>query len=96
MSTKAVFIETVKAKMDALKADVDRLQANAKRIDKAAIGPYTAAIQEILAKIQRIEKGFTDGERLHTDTWQELKRRAEASFADIESLVKDAQKKYLP
>jgi hypothetical protein len=96
MSTKEAFIETVKAKMEAWKADVERLQAHAAGIDPAEIRHYTATVQTILAKIQELEKRFSDGGHLSTATWQELRRRAEDAFADIDSLVDDAKRKYLP
>lgn len=96
MSTKEAFIETVKAKMEIWKSDVEQLQISAAKIDAEEIGTYTATIQTILAKIQELENRFIDEKQLDTGTWQELRRRTEAAFADIDSLVDDAKKEYLP
>ena len=96
MSTKEIFIETVKAKLEAWKDDVVCLQANAERIDYKDIGAYTATIKKILAKIQQIENQFTDDKQLRSTNWQELRRYTETAFADLEPLVKDTKRKYLP
>ncbi|MGD8700803.1 MAG: hypothetical protein PVG51_00435 [Desulfosarcina sp.] len=96
MSTKAVFIETVKAKVEAWKDDVERLQSDAARIGKSDMAEFTATIQKILAMIQQIEMEFTASLPDHADTWQELIRRAKASFNDLEARVDAAKKKYLP
>ncbi len=95
MSTTKIFLEEVKAKLETFKADVERLQTNAKQINATDMGAYTATIKDILAKIQQIEKQFTRGKQLQPDTWQELMRGAEVSFADLEPLVNDAKSKYL-
>ncbi len=95
MSTTKIFLEEVKAKLETFKADVECLQTNAKRIDAADMSAYTATIKELLAKIQQIEKQFIRGKQLQPDTWQQLMRGAEATFADLEPLLNDAKSKYL-
>lgn len=95
MSTKTVFLETVKSRLAALKADADLLQSKAGRIGNKELRQYTGTIQEILAKIQQVEKRFTEGSQANVDTWPTLKRKTEAAFMQIEALVKKAKETYL-
>jgi cell division septum initiation protein DivIVA len=95
MSTKTVFLETVKSRLAALKADADLLQSKAERIGNEEFRQYTRTIQEILAKIQQIEKRFTADSQANVDTWPALKRKTEDAFMEIESLVKKAKETYL-
>jgi len=95
MSTKTVFLETVKSRLAALKADADLLQSKAGRIGDKDLRQYTGTIQEILARIQQVEKRFTADSQANVDTWPALKRKTEAAFMQIEALVKKAKEMYL-
>jgi hypothetical protein len=94
MTTNEMFIETMKAKVVAWKADVDRLQAKAERIDNVDMGPYSACIQKIIANIQRFENQFAADSGSGADTWQVLRKQAEAVGKEIDMLIEQAHQRF--
>jgi hypothetical protein len=94
MTTNEMFIETMKAKVAAWKADVDRLQAKADRVDNVDMGPYSACIQKIIASIQRVENQFAADSGSGADTWQVLRKRAEAVGKEIDTLIEETHQRF--
>jgi hypothetical protein len=94
MTTNEMFIETMKAKVAAWKADVDRLQAKADRIDNVDMGVYSACVQKIIAKIQRFENQFAADSGSGADTWQVLRKQAEAVGKEIDILIEQTHQRF--
>jgi len=94
MTKKEVFIETVKNKLATLKAEVESLQVTTEQIDRKDLSYFSATMQETIAKIQLIEREFSNKKDATSETWYALIKRTESSFADLERLIADIKQLY--
>ncbi len=94
MSTREIFVEKLKAKIDEWNSEVDRLESKAEVVDVQYRARSRAAIQEIKGKVQQIERKLTVIKNSSTDAWEDLKAGVEGAWTDFEASLKQAKERY--
>ena len=77
MSTRASYVEKLKAQLDEWRADLDRLEAEAKKASPGTELRYGEQIKELRQKAEEAQETLLKIREENEDAWKDLKKGAE-------------------